>query len=378
MATHSSRFIFAAALLTVFLMVPKLLHAEPMVGLSTSNSLVLFDTDISETALKAVSLSGLQSGETIVGIDFRPADGLLYGVGSTSRLYTIDIDTGAATQVGTGQFSTLLSGTNFGVDFNPVADRLRVVSDSGQNLRIDPTTGALTAEDTALAFDPADTNFGATPAVVAAAYTNNFVGASTTSLLSVDSTLDALLLQGGVAGSPSPNTGLLTTLGSVGVDTTADVGFDVSSLSGVAYLSMTRSGTTASELYSIQFSTGLPVHRVGAISSAVFMRDISSPVLESTAPTLAITAPTRVNSRTRRNLVTFTGTANDNVYVTSVQYRTRFNGGRFRSFQTATGTDSWTFTIPTNRVGRTTVQVKAIDVFGNESAVTTYRVTRSR
>ena len=46
-----------------------------------------------------VAITGLQSGETVLGIDFRPADNLLYALGSTARLYTIDVATGAATHV---------------------------------------------------------------------------------------------------------------------------------------------------------------------------------------------------------------------------------------------------------------------------------------
>src|SRR5262245_54798255 len=36
--------------------------------------------------LGAVDISGLQGPETILGIDFRPSSGQLYGLGSTSRL----------------------------------------------------------------------------------------------------------------------------------------------------------------------------------------------------------------------------------------------------------------------------------------------------
>src|SRR4030095_15839230 len=111
-----------------------------------------------------------QGGENVLGIDFRPATGELYGLGSTSRLYRIDIANGAAVQVGAGPFSPLLSGTDFGFDFNPQSDRIRVVSDAEQNLRLNPDTLA-TFVDAAL--NPAGN-------VVAAAYTNNFAGAVST------------------------------------------------------------------------------------------------------------------------------------------------------------------------------------------------------
>src|SRR4029079_18534350 len=97
-----------------------------------------FDSATPGTISTPVAITGLQTSETLVGIDVRPSDGLLYGVGSTSRLYTIHTVSGVATQVGTGTFAPALSGTNFGVDFNPVTDRLRVVSDADQNFRLNP------------------------------------------------------------------------------------------------------------------------------------------------------------------------------------------------------------------------------------------------
>ena len=84
-------------------------------------------------------------GETLLGIDVRPADGEVYGVGSTSRLYRINAITGAAIVVGP-LVSTPLSGTQFGVDFDPATDRLRIVSDDEQNLSVDADSGVATAQ----------------------------------------------------------------------------------------------------------------------------------------------------------------------------------------------------------------------------------------
>jgi Domain of unknown function (DUF4394) len=87
-----------------------------------------------------VAVTGLQGGETLVGIDYRPADGQIYGIGSTSRIYQLNILTGAATQVGTaGRFT--LNGTAWGTDVNPLTDRIRSVSNAEQNLRLNPPMG---------------------------------------------------------------------------------------------------------------------------------------------------------------------------------------------------------------------------------------------
>lgn len=115
---------------------------QTIYGVTVFNNLVSFERASPTTIYSRVPMTGLQPSEQILGIDFRPANGLLYGLGSTSRLYTINTATGVATQVGAGQFSPLLSGADFGFDFNPSVDRIRVVSNTDQNLRLNPDTGA--------------------------------------------------------------------------------------------------------------------------------------------------------------------------------------------------------------------------------------------
>ena len=211
----------------------------PMVGLLTGTQLIRFHSATPGTILGTVAVSGLQAGETLVGIDLRPADGQLYGVGSQSRLYLINAITGAATQIGP-VFPTPLAGTRFGVDFNPVVDRLRVVSDSGQNLRINPITGAIAFTDPAL-------NPG-TPNVTAAAYVNNVDGTSVTTLYDIDATTDQLVIQN------PPNDGTLVAVGPLGVNAAADAAFDISSLDNTAFAGLTVGGV--SSLYSVNLSTG--------------------------------------------------------------------------------------------------------------------------
>ena len=193
-----------AALLTGFLgVLPAPASAITAFGLSNANQIVTFDTNTPSTALSVVVITGLESGETALGIDVRPATGQLYLLGSSSRLYVIDPVTGAATAVG-APFTPALSGTAFGFDFNPTVDRLRVVSDTGQNLRLDPDTGAVAAADGPLNPGP--------PRVVGSAYTNNFAGATATTLYAIDSTTDQLLIQN------PPNAGTLVPVGPLGVD----------------------------------------------------------------------------------------------------------------------------------------------------------------
>ena len=242
--------------------------AEFLIGVTTTNNLVTFDSATPGTLSGSVGLTGLQAGETLLGIDFRPASGGLYGLGSTSRLYAINPTTGAAIQVGSAGAFTL-SGTAFGFDFNPTVDRIRVVSNTGQNLRLNPNDGTLTATDTILAYATGDPNAGATPRVVGSAYTNNFSGATTTTLYGIDSNLDILVAQGSPGGSPvSPNTGQLFTVGALGFNTSDLVGFDVSGVSGIAFAAMTAPAGNFSQLFTVNLATGAAT-LVGTIGGGV-------------------------------------------------------------------------------------------------------------
>src|SRR5687768_3270747 len=110
-------------------------------GLTASNQLIKYNGNAVESQLADVTVTGLQSGETLLAIDFRPATGQLYGLGSTSRLYAINLMSGAATPAGATPFVPAIDGSVVGFDFNPTVDRIRVVTDSGQNLRLHPETG---------------------------------------------------------------------------------------------------------------------------------------------------------------------------------------------------------------------------------------------
>jgi WD40 repeat protein len=208
-------------------------------ALDDMNNLVIFDpTNTAITISKAIT--GLSAGEILLGLDFRPLNGQLYALGSTSRLYTINASSGAATAVGTVPLITLLNGTNFGFDFNPTVDRIRVVSDLGQNLRLHPDLGTIASVDGNL-------NPG-TPNISAAAYTNNFAGAATTTLFVIDYTTDKLYMQN------PPNTGTLVEVGSLGINIDAVGGFDIGSTSGTAF-GLFKIGASQG-LYSINLTTG--------------------------------------------------------------------------------------------------------------------------
>lgn len=214
---------------------------EPVAyAVDDTNNLLIFNPKNPSIITKAIS--GLGNGENIVGIDFRPVNGQLYALSSGSRLYTINLASGAATAIGLPPLLGYLSGTSFGFDFNPTVDRIRVVSNTGQNLRLNPNDGALAATDGML-------NPG-TPTVTAAAYTNNFAGATTTVLFDIDVNTDRLFTQ------IPPNDGTLVGVGTgLGVNIDAANGFDIGGTSGMAYAILTSSNTT--KIYQINLTTGL-------------------------------------------------------------------------------------------------------------------------
>jgi hypothetical protein len=263
-------------------------------AVTVNNKLITFNSAAPETILSSVPITGLQSGETVVAIDIRPATGQLFALGSSSRLYTINTSTGVATVVNTaimpGPFNPPLNGTDFGSDFNPTVDRLRVVSDADQNLRLNPFTGAVAAVDTSLSYASGDPNFGANPNVVGSAYTNSFAGSTATTLYGIDSNLDTLVLQGSVNGTPvSPNTGLLTTVGSLGVNSNGLTGFDIQGSTNRAFASLTTPGDSSSKLYNLNLGSGA-AGVIGTIGGPDLIRDIavSAGTIEFTTPALNV------------------------------------------------------------------------------------------
>lgn len=208
-----------------------------VVGLANDNRLVTFSALAPATLTTDVTVSGLQAaGERLVGIDVRPADGQVYGISTTGAIYTIDPATGAATFKSTS--SVALTGEQFGVDFNPQADALRVVSNTGQSLRINVDSGSATA----------DGNVPAGTAIVASAYSNNFAGATITSLYGINTTDDSVYRQ-------DPATGAVTLVGPTGVAVGTDAGFDIAG--GANGLSLAAIGNgTSTTLYRLSFRSG--------------------------------------------------------------------------------------------------------------------------
>lgn len=229
--------------------------APQVFAVTSTNALIAFAPGDPAVLTVNVPITGIGSGEDVVGIDFRPSTGELVALGSTDTLYVVDPTTGIATAAA-ASFTPSLSGTGFGFDFDPVADRARAVSDAEDNLAIDPATGTVTAPDTALAYGAADPNFGLDPNVVALAHASNWFGAGSTTAYAIDSGFDVLARLGSDGGSPlAPASGELATIGALGVDTTTDAALDVSPFGGMLAV-LTTAAAVDSDLYRIDPATG--------------------------------------------------------------------------------------------------------------------------
>ena len=267
----SSRLAAASALL---LMAPAVAQAQTAYGLQTSTTatnLVTFQVTAPGTYTATTAITGLGTGQTLVGLDSRPNTGQLFALGynaatTSAQLYTLNAATGALTTVGAAL--TLNLGTNparIGFDFNPTVDRIRVTGSNNSNFRLNPNNGALAATDGNLAYAATDANAAQTPGVGAVAYTNSYIGASATTLYDVDETNSRLTTQN------PPNNGVLNTVGAVGFanfgSSDLDIYFNPSTGTNVAYLTAVPNvtpGTTTSNLYTVNLTTGAAT-LVGAV-----------------------------------------------------------------------------------------------------------------
>ncbi|MDP3226342.1 MAG: DUF4394 domain-containing protein, partial [Rubrivivax sp.] len=258
------------------------------VVLTASGKLVSFNRASPATQVGAVNVSGLATGEALFGIDYRPADGLLYALASGGKIYTVDPATGVATlkttlkaMVGDDNPYTALAGTQFGFDFNPVADRLRIVSNTGENLRVNVDTGD-TITDGTLTPQPG------VPAVTAAAYTNAFVGTGSTQLFGIDAGLGQLFLQ------DPPNAGALragVTLGVTGA--TGVSGFDIDARNNTGYAALTIGGTTM--LYSINLAaTATAASSLGPVAGGEAVIGLALKQPAAAAAVIGLTADARL------------------------------------------------------------------------------------
>ena len=118
-AIRSLLYISAAFAMTIFTgctesaddpIIPGPSYDVQFYGLTSTNGLVKYNANNPSASISTTTITGLNVGDNLIAIDFRPATGQLYGLGSSSRIYTIHTVTGVATPIGT-PFAPLLTGT---------------------------------------------------------------------------------------------------------------------------------------------------------------------------------------------------------------------------------------------------------------------------
>ena len=212
-----------------------------IVGLVDGKSIVTIDP----MSRKVASKVDVKGAASILAIDVRPADGMVYGVASDGNIVTIDVKTGQATMK-SKLSEGIKAGVTVTVDFNPVADRMRLMGSDGTSLRVNVDDGKVTV-DGSHKYKDGDASAGKTPRVVAGAYTNSWKGTQATTLFNIDAGTGSLVSQA------PPNDGILNTVGSLGIPVNGPIAFNIVASQpdkNDAWLA------TAGALYSVDLKTG--------------------------------------------------------------------------------------------------------------------------
>lgn len=170
-------------------------------------------------------IRGFDVNQRIVAIDFRPSNQQLYVLGNGAlgaQLYIADLTssicdialTPVAGIIQTGGGDVIQLTSRVSMDFNPVTDLLRIVTIDGQNILVNADTGIGVIENNLVYPD------GSTPSIAAIAHSNNIASAVNTTLYGIDLQRHTLVR---IAG----NTGVTTSLGSLGFSFTDVQGFDL-------------------------------------------------------------------------------------------------------------------------------------------------------
>lgn len=261
-----------------------------VIGLSADGTTLLRFSEATPATTTTSTITNVVAGEQIVGIDFRPATGQLYGLGvnatnDTATVYVIDPLSGAASPISAS--AVAFDGVDlpdpatagYGFDFNSAVDRIRVVTSTGLNFRAHPGTGAAVDADpnTAGVQPDAALTGGMLDGV---AYTNGHPATlpGITSEYGIDAATNSLHLvtnpNGGVLGAA-----IAIKLGGAALDFTSVAGFDIPQTvttatanaavtQGTAYAALVVGGAT--NLYKIDLVTGTATF-VGSIGAGTTM-----------------------------------------------------------------------------------------------------------
>ena len=251
------------------LLLPAPAAAERIAAITATGRLAVFDT-ATPNLMSVRSVAGIGPGETVRGIDYRPSldesiavtAATASAANSVATSYVIDTRTGTVSLI--GATAAALAGwadVAGDVNVNPTVDRLRIVNVNDENFRVNPADGALSGNDT-------DLTPAATTAAIGVAYDRSVAGTTTTTAYVIDRNDSALATLGGINGAPSPNGGVVTDIGPLGLTLapTKDGGFDISGATGTAYAALTDNADGVTALYMVNLATGAAT-KIGPIGA---------------------------------------------------------------------------------------------------------------
>lgn len=262
--------------------------AERLFGLTTQNWVTVFDSESPGDSIGGGAVTGLAVNDILVAMDYQPASGNVFLLGSQSNVYRLNNTSGSdfsATQL--NLLDPTLVGTSMAFDFNPAfmsGAFARIITDTNDNRVIGGADGQYLApvEKTDVFYAAGDPNEGMDPNTAGIAYDTNIAGTTSTQQYGIDASL-------GVLTTVANNAGTLETIGSLGLagSITHELGFDISGATGTAYASI-QTGPN-SQLYTLDLGTGA-ASLVGQIGSGDLIRDLTTvPIPEpSTAISLAL------------------------------------------------------------------------------------------
>jgi hypothetical protein len=298
-----------ALALGLTLLVPAAASAsEQLAGLTDDNTVVYFRSDSPGNLQSAVTVTGLATGEKLLGISWVAGIGRLYGLGSTNRMYAINTITGAATPLTNIPFTPPLNGTTFAFGVDVQAQQARSYSSTNQNLRISTSNGQVAGVDGAYAYEPTDANVATAPVLAALAFTLPPVGGGSAAMYAIDAATGSLV-------TAPTNAALLRTIGALGVTVTGPAGLTftgatptaaggtntagagtttgtptgTSTAVAPAYASISPAAGQMPRLYTVDLSTGAatPVNANDALATIAYRTNSTSgtnrPIISLTA-----------------------------------------------------------------------------------------------
>ncbi len=266
--------------------------AEQFAGLTDDNHLVLFRSDSPGNLQGSAPITGIQSGEKLVGLGWLDTIGRLYALGSSNRVYIVNPVTGAATPLSSVPFAPPLNGTTFTFAIDPMTQLARTYSSTNQDLRISVANGQVAGVDAPYAYDPSDPGAGTTPVLAALAYAQPPAGGGSSTLYGIDTERDALV-------TAPTQAALVRTLGALNVDATGSAALAIVTTTPSA--ATTTAPTTAAfaalspgtgetpRLYTVDLATGAASPVSGDDARATIAYRTSSRATTDT-PIIAMTA----------------------------------------------------------------------------------------